>query len=194
MADSASHAIPEQPSTGAPGRLSRRGLLKGAAVTMGAAALGAGAAGTAAAADASVTATAPDGSNTITMSLTSGALSWSAKRRGVTVVDTSALGLQAERRDGPRRRRHGDHQLPALDHRQHLDPGVRPQRDRPRPVPGDALEPPGHRLPDQLQRPDPRLPDRRRLPVRTARQGHRHHRRRADHVRLPRQHPGLQRA
>ncbi|MCX5418239.1 glycoside hydrolase family 97 protein [Streptomyces sp. NBC_00078] len=61
---------------------------------MGAAALGAGATGTAAAADASVTATAPDGSNTITMSLTSGALSWSAERRGVTVVDTSALGLK----------------------------------------------------------------------------------------------------
>jgi alpha-glucosidase len=94
MADSASHAIPEQPSTGAPGGLSRRGLLRGAAVTVGAAALGAGAAGTAAAADASVTATAPDGSNTITMSLTSGALSWSAKRRGVTVVGTSALGLK----------------------------------------------------------------------------------------------------
>lgn len=92
--DSASPAIPEQPSTGAAGRLSRRGLLKGAAVTVGAATLGAGAAGTAAAADSSVTATAPDGSNTITMSLTSGALSWSAKRRGVTVVGTSALGLK----------------------------------------------------------------------------------------------------
>ncbi|WP_079085504.1 glycoside hydrolase family 97 protein [Streptomyces dysideae] len=94
MTDSASHAIPEQSSTGAPGRLSRRGLLKGAAVTMGATTLAAGAAGTAAAADASVTATAPDGSNTITMSLTSGALSWSAKRRGVTVAGTSALGLK----------------------------------------------------------------------------------------------------
>ncbi|MCX5062460.1 glycoside hydrolase family 97 protein [Streptomyces sp. NBC_00461] len=94
MADSANRAIPEQPSTGAPGRLSRRRLLQGAAVTMGAAALGAGAAGTAAAADASVTATAPDGSNTITMSLTSGALSWSAKRKGATVVDTSTLGLK----------------------------------------------------------------------------------------------------
>ena len=93
MADSASHALPEQPSADALGGLSRRGLLKGAAVTMGAAALGAGAAGPAAAADSSITATAPDGSNTITMSLTSGALSWSAKRRGVTVVGTSALGL-----------------------------------------------------------------------------------------------------
>ncbi|MCX5052641.1 MULTISPECIES: glycoside hydrolase family 97 protein [unclassified Streptomyces] len=95
MADSANRAIPEQPSTGAPGRLSRRRLLQGAAVTMGAAALGAGAAApSAAAADASVTATAPDGSNTITMSLTSGALSWSAKRRGATVVDASTLGLK----------------------------------------------------------------------------------------------------
>ncbi|WP_329126298.1 glycoside hydrolase family 97 protein [Streptomyces sp. NBC_01465] len=94
MADSASHALPEQPSAGAPGGLSRRGLLKGAAVTVGAAALGAGAAGTAAAADASVTATAPDGSNTLTMSLTSGTLSWSAKRRGLTVVGPSALGLE----------------------------------------------------------------------------------------------------
>ena len=69
-------------------------LLKGTAVTVGAAALGAGAAGTAAAADASVTATAPDGSNTITMSLTSGKLSWSAKRKGATVAGTSALGLK----------------------------------------------------------------------------------------------------
>ncbi|WP_330286988.1 glycoside hydrolase family 97 protein [Streptomyces sp. NBC_00576] len=94
MADSASHAIPDQPSADTPGQLSRRRLLKGAAVTMGAAALGAGAAGTAAAADASVTATAPDGSNTITMSLTSGALSWSAKRKGATVVGTSTLGLK----------------------------------------------------------------------------------------------------
>ncbi|MFI6931626.1 glycoside hydrolase family 97 catalytic domain-containing protein [Streptomyces sp. NPDC050287] len=94
MADPANQATPEQPSTGAPGRLSRRGLLKGAAVTMGAAALGAGAAGTAAAADSSITATAPDGSNTITMSLTSGALSWSAKRRGAPVAGTSALGLK----------------------------------------------------------------------------------------------------
>jgi len=61
---------------------------------VGAAALGAGAAGTAAAADASVTATAPDGSNTITMSLTGGVLSWSARRGGAAVVDASALGLK----------------------------------------------------------------------------------------------------
>ncbi|NUP45613.1 MAG: glycoside hydrolase family 97 [Streptomyces sp.] len=74
--------------------VSRRGLFKGAAVLAGAAAVGLGAEGTAAAADASVTATAPDGSTTITMSLTGGALTWSARRRGATVVDTSALGLR----------------------------------------------------------------------------------------------------
>jgi len=74
--------------------VSRRGLLKGAAVAAGAAAAGIGATGTAAAADTSVTATAPDGSTTITMSLTGGALSWSAKRRGAAVVGTSALGLK----------------------------------------------------------------------------------------------------
>ncbi|MFF4256766.1 glycoside hydrolase family 97 catalytic domain-containing protein [Streptomyces sp. NPDC001663] len=74
--------------------VSRRGLLKGAAVVAGAAAAGIGTTGTAAAADTSVTATAPDGSTTITMSLTGGVLTWSAKRRGATVVDTSALGLR----------------------------------------------------------------------------------------------------
>ncbi|MFF7266368.1 glycoside hydrolase family 97 catalytic domain-containing protein [Streptomyces sp. NPDC008159] len=74
--------------------MSRRGLLKGAAVAAGTAAVGIGTTGTAAAADASVTATAPDGSTTITMSLTGGVLSWSAKRRGATVVNGSALGLK----------------------------------------------------------------------------------------------------
>ena len=74
--------------------VSRRGLLKGAAVLAGAATMGIGAAGTATAANASVTATAPDGSTTITMSLTGGVLAWSARRRGATVVETSALGLQ----------------------------------------------------------------------------------------------------
>ncbi|WP_037684434.1 glycoside hydrolase family 97 protein [Streptomyces griseus] len=77
-----------------PRSVSRRGLLKGAAVAAGTAAAGIGATGTAAAADAAVTATAPDGSTTITMSLTGGALSWSAKRRGAAVVGTSALGLK----------------------------------------------------------------------------------------------------
>ena len=74
--------------------VSRRGLLKGAAIAAGTAAAGIGATGTAAAADASVTATSPDGSTTITMSLTGGALSWSAERRGAVVVDASALGLK----------------------------------------------------------------------------------------------------
>ena len=61
---------------------------------MGAAALGARAAGTAAAADASVSATARMGGNAITMSLVDGALRWSVQRHGRTVVDTSALGLE----------------------------------------------------------------------------------------------------
>src|SRR3954462_15917095 len=65
--------------------VSRRGLLKGAAVAAGTAAAGIGATGTAAAADASVTATSLDGSSTITRSLTGGPLSWSAKRRGAAV-------------------------------------------------------------------------------------------------------------
>ncbi|MFI7407788.1 glycoside hydrolase family 97 catalytic domain-containing protein [Streptomyces sp. NPDC049627] len=86
--------MPDPNAYGSPGGLSRRGLLKGAAVTAGAAALGVGSAVTAAAADARVTATAPDGSTTITMSLTGGALSWAAERRGATVVDTSVLGLR----------------------------------------------------------------------------------------------------
>ncbi|MER6564265.1 glycoside hydrolase family 97 N-terminal domain-containing protein, partial [Streptomyces sp. NPDC001027] len=92
--------IPSRPTDagtdpgGRPSALSRRGLLKGTAVAVGAAAVGIGAPGAAAAADASVTATAPDGSTTITMSLTGGALSWSAKRRGASVVNASALGLK----------------------------------------------------------------------------------------------------
>jgi alpha-glucosidase len=49
---------------------------------------------TAAAADASITATSPDGRNRITVSLTGGVLQWSAERDGTTVVGTSALGLQ----------------------------------------------------------------------------------------------------
>ncbi|MER6080738.1 glycoside hydrolase family 97 catalytic domain-containing protein [Streptomyces sp. NPDC001833] len=76
--------------------VSRRGLFKGAAVAVGVSAVGIGTTGTAAAADASVTATAPDGSTTITMSLTGGVLTWSARHRGVTVVDTSALGLELD--------------------------------------------------------------------------------------------------
>lgn len=94
MAVSADLEMSGSDASGLPGRLSRRGLLKGAAVTAGAVALGAGAAGTAAAIDTQVTATAPDGSTTITMALTGGALSWSAKRRGATVLGTSAVGLR----------------------------------------------------------------------------------------------------
>ena len=74
--------------------ISRRRLLKGAAVTAGAAALGITTMPTAAAADASITATSPDGRNRITVSLTGGVLQWSAERDGTTVVGTSALGLQ----------------------------------------------------------------------------------------------------
>jgi len=76
------------------GLLSRREVLKGAAVTVGAAALGVGAASPASAAETSVTATSLDGSTTITLSVVGGALTWSAQRDGTTVIDTSALGLE----------------------------------------------------------------------------------------------------
>lgn len=76
-----------------PRALSRRGVLKAAAVTAGAAALGLAGTQTAHAADAVMTATSPDGSNKITVSLVGGALSWSVTRAGAAVVGTSALGL-----------------------------------------------------------------------------------------------------
>ncbi|WP_405722929.1 glycoside hydrolase family 97 protein [Streptomyces sp. NBC_01537] len=76
------------------GALSRRGLLKGAAVTAGVAAAGFATMRTAAAADASMTATSPDGKNKITASLVGGVLQWSAKRNATTVIDTSVLGLK----------------------------------------------------------------------------------------------------
>ncbi|MFK0111958.1 glycoside hydrolase family 97 N-terminal domain-containing protein [Streptomyces sp. NPDC091217] len=72
---------------------SRRGLLKGAALTAGTALLTYGTATVAQAADSSVTATSPNGKNTITMSLTGGVLSWSVKRGGETVLNDSVLGL-----------------------------------------------------------------------------------------------------
>jgi alpha-glucosidase len=72
---------------------SRRGVLKGAAVTAATAALSFGATRPAEAADASVTATSLDGATAITMSLTGGALQWSARRNGATVVESSAMGL-----------------------------------------------------------------------------------------------------
>ncbi|MDF2263976.1 glycoside hydrolase family 97 catalytic domain-containing protein [Streptomyces coacervatus] len=79
-----------------PGRQepSRRGVLKGAAVTAATAALGIGSTYPAAAADASVTATSLDGTTSITMSLTGGSLQWSARRNGATVVASSAMGLR----------------------------------------------------------------------------------------------------
>lgn len=58
-----------------PRALSRRGMLKGAAVTAGAAALGLAGTQAAHAADAVMTATSPDGSHKITVSLVGGALS-----------------------------------------------------------------------------------------------------------------------
>jgi alpha-glucosidase len=73
--------------------LSRRGILKGAAVTTGSAVLGLGMVPTAHAADSSITATSPDGANRITMSLLGGVLQWSVKRGARTVLNSSALGL-----------------------------------------------------------------------------------------------------
>jgi alpha-glucosidase len=88
-------ASPDRPDASAnSGELSRRRLMKGAAVTAGAAALGLGTVSAAQAADTSITATSPDGKNKITMSLTGGALTWSVKRNGTAVLTTSALGLR----------------------------------------------------------------------------------------------------
>jgi alpha-glucosidase len=74
--------------------VSRRTVLKGAAATAGAAALGVGAAAPARAADTSITATSLDGSTTITLATVGGALRWSAARDGTPVVEISALGLE----------------------------------------------------------------------------------------------------
>ncbi|WP_327316651.1 glycoside hydrolase family 97 protein [Streptomyces sp. NBC_01235] len=74
--------------------LSRRGMLKGAAATVGMAAVGLGTTRPAYAADAPVSATARMGGTSITMSVVDGALRWSAARGGKTVIDTSALGLR----------------------------------------------------------------------------------------------------
>jgi alpha-glucosidase len=79
------------------GALSRRGLLKGTAVTIGSAAVGLGATRPAHAADAPVRvvgATARMGGTSITVSVVNGALQWSAARNGETVVGTSALGIR----------------------------------------------------------------------------------------------------
>ncbi|MFJ1809581.1 MULTISPECIES: glycoside hydrolase family 97 catalytic domain-containing protein [unclassified Streptomyces] len=93
MGTSGRQEQPGLPGAARPGGLSRRGILKGAAVTAGAAALGLAGTGEAHAADAVMTATSPDGSNKITVSLVGGALSWSVTRSGTTVVATSVLGL-----------------------------------------------------------------------------------------------------
>ncbi|GKQ38932.1 glycoside hydrolase family 97 protein [Streptomyces sp. A012304] len=76
--------------------LSRRGMLKNSAVTVGTAAVGLGAARPAHAAEPArpVTATARMGGTSITLSLVAGALRWSAARRGRTVIDSSELGLR----------------------------------------------------------------------------------------------------
>lgn len=94
MATSEGQDLPDGQQPGNAGGLSRRGVLKGAAVTAGSVVLGLGAAGAAEAADAAITATSPDGKNKITMSLVGGVLQWSARRNGTAVADPSVLGLQ----------------------------------------------------------------------------------------------------
>lgn len=85
---------------GSPVALSRRGMLKGTAATAGLAAAGIGAAGPAHAADDvaavgdSVGVSARMGGNAITMTVVDGALRWSARHNGRTVIDTSVLGLR----------------------------------------------------------------------------------------------------
>ena len=76
------------------GALSRRGVLKGTAVTAGMAAAGIGAAQSAHASPGPCSTTARMGGTSITLSLVDGALRWHAKRDGRTVVDTSALGIR----------------------------------------------------------------------------------------------------
>ncbi|MFE3849747.1 glycoside hydrolase family 97 catalytic domain-containing protein [Streptomyces griseorubiginosus] len=90
---------PARERVGGPGALSRRGVLKGTAVTVGLAATGsvaqpAHAAEQTAPSRRPVRATARLGGNAITMSVVDGALRWSAERDGRTVVDTSGLGLR----------------------------------------------------------------------------------------------------
>jgi alpha-glucosidase len=79
---------------GRPGALSRRGILRGAAASVGAAAVGLGTARQAYAADATVSATARMGGTSIMMSVVEGSLQWSVTRAGRTVIDTSALGIE----------------------------------------------------------------------------------------------------
>ncbi|MET9869005.1 glycoside hydrolase family 97 N-terminal domain-containing protein, partial [Streptomyces sp. NPDC006386] len=92
----------EEPTPGravgqpAPAPASRRTVLKGAAVTAGLAAAGLTAAGPAHAGDGgrAESVTARMGGTSVTLSLLGGALRWSARRGGRTVLDDSALGLR----------------------------------------------------------------------------------------------------
>ncbi|MPY58589.1 glycoside hydrolase family 97 protein [Streptomyces spongiae] len=74
--------------------LSRRGILKGAAVGVGTVAVGLGATRPAYAGHGQVGVTARMGGTAITMSVVDGALRWSATRDGRTVIGTSALGIR----------------------------------------------------------------------------------------------------
>ncbi|MEU0582434.1 glycoside hydrolase family 97 catalytic domain-containing protein [Streptomyces sp. NPDC006132] len=92
----------EEPTPGravgqpAPAPASRRTVLKGAAVTAGLAAAGLTAAGPAHAGDGgrAESVTARMGGVSVTLSLLGGALRWSVRRGGRTVLDDSALGLR----------------------------------------------------------------------------------------------------
>ncbi|MET9813452.1 glycoside hydrolase family 97 catalytic domain-containing protein [Streptomyces sp. NPDC006355] len=92
----------EEPTPGravgqpAPAPASRRTVLKGAALTAGLAAAGLTAAGPAHAGDGgrAESVTARMGGTSATLSLLGGALRWSARRGGRTVLDDSALGLR----------------------------------------------------------------------------------------------------
>ncbi|CAM5548935.1 putative Retaining alpha-galactosidase [Streptomyces afghaniensis 772] [Streptomyces afghaniensis] len=85
-------------TAGHPAPASRRVVLKGAAVTAGLAAAGIAATRPAHAEDGRPgrpqSVTARMGGTSVTLSLLDGALRWSARRNGRTVVDTSALGLR----------------------------------------------------------------------------------------------------
>ncbi|WP_086563434.1 glycoside hydrolase family 97 protein [Streptomyces africanus] len=83
---------------GRPAPASRRVVLKGAAVTAGLAAAGIATTRPAHAEDSPPyrpeSVTARMGGTSVTLSLADGALRWSARRNGRTVIDTSALGLR----------------------------------------------------------------------------------------------------
>ncbi|MBE8471280.1 glycoside hydrolase family 97 protein [Streptomyces justiciae] len=80
-------------ASGEPGSPSRRRVLKGAAVAAGTAVVGLTGTPAHASGPRDCAATARMGANAITLSVTDGALSWSATREGMTVIGTSALGF-----------------------------------------------------------------------------------------------------